>query len=96
MTTEEYGEGVGEQLDAIEFDDSRRSLWNSICAVINTIFDKPDSIEVRKRRVDTQTGIITWLVPLRSTGEDEDWAVMWTETAQGPMIVYVGPWPPIS
>lgn len=96
MTASEYGEGVAEQLDAIEFDDSRRPLWNAICDALDTIFDKPDSIDARKRRLDTRNGVTAWLVPLRDTREDQNWAVLWSEVEEGPLIVYVGPWPPIS
>jgi hypothetical protein len=96
LTTDEYGEGVGEQLDAIEFDDSKRQLWNVVADTINLILDNPDSREARQNPMISSTGATIWRVSLKGTGEDQNWSVMWGEIKPGPQIVYVGPWPPLS
>lgn len=96
MPSEEYGEGVQEQLDAVEFDDSRKQLWNLICQKINVIFDNSQSAEARQHGIYAADGEQFWRIELRNRQEQDDWSVLWTETETGPMIAYVGPWPPLK
>jgi hypothetical protein len=94
---DEYGEGVNEQLDAIEFDDSRRPLWEAIVDAINEILDHPESARSKEHLIITSTGGLVWRVPLRVPSERNDHSVLWGYSKEGlPVIAYVGPWPPLS
>ncbi len=95
MNEPSYGEGVDEQLDLVEFDDSRRSLWNAICATLDVILDKPESREARKHSMRIADGY-AWRVPVVEPRETENWSIIWYPDGEEVVILYVGPWPPIS
>lgn len=95
MIEPSYGEGVDEQLDAVEFDDSRRSLWNAICATLDVILEKPDTSEARKHSLRIADGY-AWRVPVIQSQETENWSIIWFRDGDEAVILYVGPWPPIS
>lgn len=97
MEDEEYGEGVPEQLDKIEFDPARRPLWEAVVDAINEIFDHPESARSREHLIKTTAGLDVFRVPLRVRSEPENNSVLWGYNERGnPTILNVGPWPPIS
>jgi hypothetical protein len=94
---EEYGEGVGEQLDKIMFDLSRRPLWQAVVDAINEILDHPESARSKEHLMVTSHGGEVWRVPLRVSSERDDHSVLWSYNEEDlPTVLYVGPWPPLS
>jgi hypothetical protein len=94
---EEYGEGVAEQLDEIEFDPARRPLWEAVVDGINDIFDHPESARSREHLIKTTAGKVVFRVPLRVPSELHNYSVLWGYNEKSkPMILNVGPWPPLS
>lgn len=92
-----YGEGVSEQLDEIEKDPDRRLLWEAIVDAVNLVFDEPHSARANEILMRTSFGDDVRGIPLRVPSEDANYSVLWgfDETGE-PVIVYVGPWPPLS
>lgn len=96
---DEYGEGVAEQLDEIEKDPSRRPLWEAIVDAINVIFDTPHSARATEVMMRTSFGDDIYRVPLWVPREPENYSILWDfghEEDGEPVILYVGPWPPLS
>lgn len=88
-----YSSLVDSALDKIEYDPSRRPLWNAICDAIDLVCDQPDSADARREQVRTPTGLILWQVPVWCRAEDDDWVLLWhrDDDARSAVIVYIGP-----
>lgn len=96
-TEDEYGDGVIEALEKIRLDDSRRPLWTAIVEAINEIFDNPESARSKEHLMITSHGAEIWRVSLWVPSERDDHSVLWGFSEEDlPIILYVGPWPPLS
>lgn len=89
-----YGEGVEEQLDTVENDDSRTRLWNAICETLDLILDKPDSADTRAHSMRVSAGGTAWRVQIPEFSQDQNWSVIWSRDGDEIVFLYVGPWPP--
>lgn len=94
MLDASYGEGVDEQLDAVENDSSRTELWNGICETLDLILSKPDSADTRTHSMRVEGGGTAWRVPIPVFTEDQNWSVIWSRDGNEAIFLYVGPWPP--
>ena len=73
------------QLTMLQADPSRGQLYDRINDVLDAIEDDPGRSEVHVRRY---TSPPVWGVPVHGSGED--WLVLWSATAAGPVIHYLG------
>jgi hypothetical protein len=88
-----YGEGVEGDLDRIMDDPGKDKLYGRIVETLNLICDEPDSSTARRHVLQHPDGPI-WRVPVRGTGEDQDYVVLWATNGQLARFLYVGVWPP--
>jgi hypothetical protein len=90
----EYGIGVNEALDRVEFNEERAKLWDSIVAAIQMVCDNPGSKVARRYSLPIPNGTTIWRVPIPAPGEDQRWSMLWEERAGTALIHYIGVWPP--
>ena len=90
MLNPAYGKHVIVALDKIEFDPSRRALWNAICDAIDLVCDRPDGAQARREALRLPSGKTVWQVPIRRFLEDDDWVLLWYLDGAEAVIVYVG------
>ena len=90
-----YTATAAKTLDAVERDDARRRLWDALVSTLEAICDRPGDAEARRTALRYPSGQVAWKVPVRGSGQDEDWVVIWQQHGDDEaLILYVGPWPP--
>jgi hypothetical protein len=89
--TPRYASEVMIQLEKVEQDSSRSSVWDAICDAIDLVCDHPESVGARRYMWRRRDGGPVWQVLLKSTGEDDDWIVLWYQEGGEANIVYIGP-----
>ena len=89
-----YGEGVDEDLDLIENDESKSALWNAVINTLQFICDNPTSAQARRNAIRYPSGRTAWRVPIRCPSEDENWSTVWYQDDGEAVFTYVGVWPP--
>lgn len=94
MLEPDYGEGVNEALDEIEFDESRKDLWRSIVETLKFVLANPDDKFARRHAIRTPDGGTVWRVPIPAPGEEDRWSLLWEPDGEYALIHYIGIWPP--
>jgi hypothetical protein len=77
-----------EQLSQLQAESALTQLYERVNDALDGIEDDPAAAENRRRRYSV-TKSAMWGVPVHGAGED--WIVLWSESADGPYIHYVGP-----